>query len=99
MTKSDLVEAVGRRMGFSRKRCANVVDLILEIMKERFERGEQVKLSGFGSFEVREKVPRRGRNPQTGEKIILPARRVLTFRASQLLRARLNGRQARTTGD
>ncbi|NOY46287.1 integration host factor subunit alpha [Deferrisoma camini] len=93
MTKSDLVEALHGRVGFSRKRSAEVVGLILELIKEALERGEKVKISGFGNFEVREKAARRGRNPQTGETITITERRVLTFKPSQVLKERLNHRR------
>ncbi len=90
MTKSDLVEALHERVGFSRKRSAEVVGLILELIKEALEQGEKVKISGFGNFEVRQKAARRGRNPQTGESITIRERRVLTFKPSQVLKERLN---------
>jgi integration host factor subunit alpha len=62
-------------------------------MKEALERGEKVKISGFGNFEARRKRPRKGRNPQTGEGIVLAERRVVTFRPSDLLKERLNGQR------
>jgi integration host factor subunit alpha len=92
VTKSDIAGALHQRVGFTQKRSAELVDLILGLMKEALERGEKVKISGFGSFEVRRKPPRKGRNPQTGEEIVLAQRRVVTFRPSELLKERLNGR-------
>ncbi len=93
MTKADLIEALHRRVGFSKKRSAEVVAMILELVKEALERGEKVKISGFGNFEVRKKAARRGRNPQTGETIMISERRVLTFKPSQVLKDRLNHRR------
>jgi integration host factor subunit alpha len=92
VTKSDIAGALHQGVGFTQKRSAEVVDLILDLMKEALERGEKLKISGFGNFEVRRKRPRRGRNPQTGEAIVLAGRRVVTFRPSPLLKERLNGR-------
>ena len=91
MTKSDIVEAVYQNVGFTKKRAAEVVNLILDTMKEALEEGEKVKISGFGNFEIREKEARKGRNPQTGEEITISERRVLTFKPSQVLKDRLNG--------
>lgn len=90
MTKSDIVEAVYQNVGFTKKRAAEVVNLILDTMKEALEAGDKVKISGFGNFEIREKEARKGRNPQTGEEITISERRVLTFKPSQVLKDRLN---------
>ncbi len=90
MTKSDIVEAVYQNVGFTKKRAAEVVNLILDTMKEALEDGEKVKISGFGNFEIRNKDARKGRNPQTGEEITITERRVLTFKPSQVLKDRLN---------
>ncbi len=89
MTKADLIDAIYSRVGFSRQESAKAVEAILELMKESLEDGETVKISGFGKFAVREKPSRIGRNPQTGEEIEITARRVLTFKASQVLRETL----------
>ncbi len=91
MTKSDIVEAVYQNVGFTKKRAAEVVNLILDTMKDALEDGEKVKISGFGNFEIRKKDARKGRNPQTGEEITISERRVLTFKPSQVLKERLNG--------
>jgi integration host factor subunit alpha len=91
MTKSDIVEAVYQNVGFTKKRAAEVVNLILDTMKEALENGEKVKISGFGNFEIRKKDARKGRNPQTGDEITISERRVLTFKPSQVLKDRLNG--------
>ena len=93
MTKSDIVEAVYQNVGFTKKRAAEVVNLILDTMKEALEDGDKVKISGFGNFEIREKEARKGRNPQTGEEITISERRVLTFKPSQVLKERLNTTQ------
>lgn len=90
MTKSDLVEVVHQRVGFTKKRSSEVVSLILDLIKEALEQGEKVKISGFGNFEIRRKEPRKGRNPQTGEEIVISERQVLTFKPSQVLKERLN---------
>ena len=89
MTKADLVETIYEKIGFSRKESAEIVDLVFDIMKETLEAGEKIKISGFGNFIVRKKWPRKGRNPQTGEEIQISARRVLTFKCSQVLRKAL----------
>jgi integration host factor subunit alpha len=90
MTKADIVNQVYEKVGFSKRESAEVVDLVFEIIKETLERSENVKISGFGSFIVREKRARRGRNPQTGEEIQITPRRVLTFRPSTVLRKAMN---------
>lgn len=90
MTKADLVETVYEKIGFSRKESAEIVDLVFDLMKETLENGEKIKISGFGNFLVRQKRSRKGRNPQTGEEIEISARRVLTFKPSQVLRKALN---------
>ncbi|OGP52423.1 MAG: integration host factor subunit alpha [Deltaproteobacteria bacterium RBG_13_51_10] len=90
MTKADIVETIYGKVGFSRKESAEIVDLVFDLMKETLENGEKIKVSGFGNFIVREKRSRKGRNPQTGEEIQISARRVLTFKPSQVLRKALN---------
>ena len=90
MTKSEIVEAIHQRVGFTKKRSAEIVAIILDEMKEALERGEKVKISGFGNFEIRRKDPRKGRNPQTGDEIVISERQVLTFKPSQVLKDRLN---------
>ena len=90
MTKADIVESVYNKVGFSKKESSEIVELVFSTMKETLERGEKIKLSGFGNFIVREKNARIGRNPQTGEVIEISPRRVLTFRPSQVLKSALN---------
>jgi len=90
MTKADIVGNVYENVGISKKESAEIVELIFEIIKETLEGGSNVKISGFGNFILRDKTPRRGRNPQTGDEIEISARRVLTFRPSQVLKRLLN---------
>jgi len=86
LTKADLVEAVQSKVGFSKQVTAEIVDDLFEIIKETLVKGESVKVSGFGNFQVREKKARRGRNPRTGAEITISPRRVLSFKPSQVLR-------------
>jgi integration host factor subunit alpha len=90
MTKADIVSAVYEKVGFSKKEAVRVVETIFDIVKEGLERGEKVKISGFGNFVVRSKRARRGRNPQTGDDIEISPRKILTFRPSQVLKNDLN---------
>jgi integration host factor subunit alpha len=91
MTKIDIIQDVYEKLGFSKKEAAQVVESVFEIMKHCLAKGEKIKISGFGNFLVKEKKSRRGRNPQTGKEIEISARRVLTFKSSQVLRKTLNG--------
>jgi integration host factor subunit alpha len=96
VTKADLAEVVHQRIGgFSKRQAAELVDLVFETMKETLGRGEEVKISGYGNFSPRDKQQRRGRNPQTGEAMPISERRVLSFKASKLLRAALNALASR----
>ena len=91
MTKADIIETVYEKVGgFSKKEAAEIVETVFDTIKETLERGEKIKISGFGNFVVRKKRSRRGRNPQTGEDIEIGARRILTFKPSQVLKAGLN---------
>jgi integration host factor subunit alpha len=90
MTKADIVEALYEKVGFSKKDAADLVELVFDQIKNTLAQGQKIKISGFGNFVVREKRSRIGRNPQTGESIEISARRVLTFRPSQVLRAEVN---------
>ena len=91
MTKADIVERIYEKVGFSKKEATEVVDSVFELIKQHLERGEKVKVSGFGNFVVHEKRPRKGRNPQTGEEIVITGRKVLSFKASQVLKKTMNG--------
>lgn len=90
LTKADIVEALYERVGFSKKEAADLVELVFDTLKDTLSTGKKVKISGFGNFVVREKNARVGRNPQTGKAIQISARRVLTFRPSQVLRTEVN---------
>jgi integration host factor subunit alpha len=90
MTKADIVEAIYEKIGFSKKEATDLVEMVFETIKETLSKNEKIKISGFGNFIVREKRARVGRNPQTGQSIEISARRVLTFRPSQVLRAEVN---------
>jgi len=91
MTKADIVERIYEKVGFSKKEATEIVESLFEVVKRRLEAGEKVKVSGFGNFVVNEKRPRKGRNPQTGEEIVITGRRVLAFKASQVLKKTMNG--------
>ena len=91
MTKAEIIDQVYEKVGgFSKKESAEVVEAVFETMKEVLADGDRVKISGFGNFVVREKKERIGRNPQTGDPIPISARRVLTFKPSQVLKNILN---------
>lgn len=91
LTKSQIVKQV-HDLGFSKKVSAEIVNTLLEIIKSRLANGDDVLVSGFGKFCVKDKAPRRGRNPATGEALHLDARRIVTFKASGKLRDRINNR-------
>lgn len=90
MTKADLARAIHDLGAFNKKQAAELVDLVFSTLKEELERGERIKISGFGNFEVRHKEARAGRNPHTGDDLTIEARRVLRFKPSQKLKERLN---------
>ncbi|MGB1701223.1 MAG: integration host factor subunit alpha [Nannocystaceae bacterium] len=91
MTKADLVDRVCDEVGgFSKKEASDLVDSVFDLMKEVLETGEKIKVSGFGNFVVREKNSRPGRNPQTGQELTIEARRVLTFKPSNVLKQAIN---------
>jgi integration host factor subunit alpha len=90
-TRADLTEAVYRSLGVSRNDSADFVERILDEISAALERGETVKISSFGTFSVRAKKQRMGRNPKTGEEVPITPRRVITFRASHVLKEQING--------
>ncbi len=90
MTKADIVEKIHTATSLSKKDSAAMMESVFAIMKESLEAGETIKISGFGSFTVTQKNARRGRNPQTGEAILIEARKVLTFKPSSVLRDAIN---------
>ena len=92
LTKADIVERVYKEAGFSKKEAADLVDMVFKVIKDTLSRGEKVKISGFGNFSIRDKSTRVGRNPQTGDSMDISARRVLTFKPSQVLKEDITGR-------
>ena len=90
MTKIDIVDKIYEKVGFPKKELVRVVDTVFDMIKETLQREDKLVVSGFGSFVIRNKRSRRGRNPQTGGSIEITPRRVLTFKPSQVLRARVN---------
>ncbi|MBJ6727781.1 integration host factor subunit alpha [Geomesophilobacter sediminis] len=93
MTKIEIAQRIAEQSGLNRKESLEMVEEVLGILKDTLESGEEVKISGFGSFELKDKRDRTGRNPQTGELMSIKARRVLTFRPSKLLRKALNAEE------
>jgi integration host factor subunit alpha len=90
MTKIEIVTNVYEKLGFSKRECADIVDKFFEVIKETLSKGENVKISGFGNFIVKQKKARRGRNPQTGDEIEIAKRKVLNYRLSQVLKDAIN---------
>ena len=90
ITRADLGEAVYQEVGLSRNESADLLESVLEYMSDALIKGETVKVSSFGSFSVREKGQRIGRNPKTGEEVPILPRKVLVFRPSQVLKSRIN---------
>ena len=91
LTREDIVEAVAEQVGFSKKQSVELVETLLELIKTSLESGDYVLVSGFGKFRVKEKKERRGRNPATGDTMMMRARRVVTFHCSGKLRRKING--------
>ena len=89
ISRADLSEAVLREVGLTHREAAELVDAVIEAIAERLEAGETVTISGFGSFRLRDKAPRMGRNPRTGEPAGITARRVVVFRPSAVLKKRI----------
>ena len=90
LTKANIIECIRDDLGFPRKKSADVLESLLEIIKKSMENGEDILISGFGKFCVNEKGTRRGRNPATGYDMMLEKRRVITFKCSQVLRKKMN---------
>lgn len=97
LTRADLAEAVYQRVGLPRNESAELVQTVLKEIVGSLERGQTVKLSSFGSFGIREKGERIGRNPKTGEEVPITPRRVLVFRASNIMKTRINGSLGRSS--
>ena len=91
LTKKDIVDQIQEQLGFPKNHSIDITESLLELIKGSLEAGEDVLVSGFGKFCVKNKAERKGRNPATGEDAILPARRVVTFKCSGQLRAKVNG--------
>ena len=91
-TKADIVFRVQERVGFSRREATEIVEAVFDCIKMNVGSGKNMKLTGFGNFIVREKRSRKGRNPQTGDVLVIAKRRVLTFRPSQVLKKAINRR-------
>ncbi|MBW1998018.1 MAG: integration host factor subunit alpha [Deltaproteobacteria bacterium] len=92
LTKDHITNSIHLGLGFSKVQSARVLESLLETIKKTLENGEDVLISGFGKFSVKDKRERKGRNPATGEDLMLSSRRVVTFKCSQVLRNKLNGR-------
>jgi len=91
LTKEKIITSIYDQVGLSKSQSQSVVEKLLEIIKEALEKGEDILISGFGKFAVKNKTERRGRNPQTTEELKLRARRVVVFKTSGVLRDRING--------
>ena len=92
LTKAQIIEEVRIRNGFTKKISTETVETLLEIMKKTLESGEDVLITGFGKFSVKHKAERRGRNPATGEDLMIAPRKVVTFKCSGKLRDKINGK-------
>jgi len=90
MRKSDLADEIVVKLGVSKKESSDILQMVLDAIRDALIKGEMVKIAGFGNFVVREKKARKGRNPKTGEEIGITPRRVVTFRPSQVFKARVN---------
>jgi integration host factor subunit alpha len=90
LTKDDIIRAIAEQNGFTKNKSIEVIETLIEMIKSTLESGEHVLLSGFGKFCVKEKMVRKGRNPQTGDDLMLAPRRVVTFKCSGNLRKKLN---------
>ena len=90
LTKTNIVDQVQEKIGYSRKRSSDLVETLIEIIKDTIGTGEDVLVSGFGKFCVKEKGSRKGRNPATGDDMMLEQRKVVTFKCSSVLRDRIN---------
>ena len=91
LTKAKIVDVIHNELGFPKNRSAEVLEILLEMIKRNLDKGEDVLISGFGKFCVKAKKQRRGRNPATGNDMMLTQRKVVTFRCSHLLRKKING--------
>ena len=92
LTKDQLIGSIGNRLWISKFESSRIIEFVMETIKSSLSDGEDVLISGFGTFNVRNKTARRGRNPQTGEDLTLGPRRVVTFKCSSVMRDRINGK-------
>jgi integration host factor subunit alpha len=92
LTKAQIVDSIQEKFGFPRKKCVELIEIMLEEIKKPLTSGEDVMISGFGKFCVKQKRERKGRNPATGNDLMLPPRRVVTFKCSQGLREKINNK-------
>ena len=90
ITKAEMVKIICEKIGLGLKESTEIIEQLFEIMKETLEGGEKIKISGFGKFAVRQKSPRKGRNPQTGGELIISGGKIVTFKSSPVLRKVLN---------
>lgn len=90
MTKADIAEKIQETTTLNKKESAELLEVVFSIMKQTLESGEKIKVAGFGNFEVKQKKDRKGRNPQTGESITIEARKILSFKPSNILRQSIN---------
>lgn len=96
MTKVELVEVIFEKVGLSKKEAQDIIEIIFDTVKQAFKEGNSVKISGFGTFNVRQKNARRGRNPKTGMELEIAPRKVLTFKASNHLKAMIEKQDAKS---
>ncbi len=96
MTKAEIIEAVRQKINHSNKDTGAVVESLFEMIRTGLEKGEDIKLPGFGNFRIRKKVERIGRNPKTGETMAITARKIVSFKPSVILRDRVNGKPLKT---
>ena len=90
LTKADIIEAIQKENGYPRKQSSEITEILFEIIKQTLESGEDVMISGFGKFKIKNKKERRGRNPVTNEDLMLPPKRVVKFKCSDKLKNRIN---------
>ena len=90
LTKVDIIDSIYEKIGIPKKDCVSIVESVFEIIKDDLDKGNDVMISGFGKWTVKAKKKRKGRNPQTGKELMVDARKVVTFRPSQMLKATVN---------
>ena len=90
LTKVDIIDSIYEKLGIPKKECIRIVESVFEIIKDDLDKGNDVLISGFGKWTVKAKKKRKGRNPQTGEELMIDARKVVTFRPSQVLKGTVN---------